>query len=877
MHTVFVSHSHQDNELCDAFVEALRARGVDAWYDRSDLQVGHLLSTEIQRELQARSVFILLATPASVASYWVETELGAYRELAAHDRTRVIIPIIIVACELPLLLRAYKWIDAVDVPLDTVVDQLAPTIGFPTQAELAAEERARAAAQAAEQRRQAEEERRAERQRVALELSQARERRRARLTADVAVVGLLTLALLILASLLLSLGFTVLPRAVGLAAGVLAVALVVAVGLVPPLRRGVAREWRDARRGLSPVLSVLLTLAVVATALFVTKPTTLLPPPPKHLGYDFSYTYHAPTHTGGSVTIGLALPQFTFAPPGLAGAGYYRFMGYQGLWQSCLAQLPDLTLQDGGWRPDLCTQVPTVANGGESLDGKTTTFHIDSRAVWSDGVAITADDFLFAQQLLADYNIFGEAPYTHMKLTEVDPWTVEIRWTTTYGYGDYLAALATLTPVPLHEFATGEFAGVYNPRTGNYNTTLAQHLIDTDIWNTVIPVDDGPFKLKSFDINHQAILIKNPRFFSNFFHSPALDQITFLAAAGDFQGIVPFCQLESDMITRYRQGGLDEVDQLQSTDLPQLGGIPTHQVITSPDEALQALAFNQRSVAPNAQANGGTSIFADNTVRQAFVEALDRCAAVRAVLGSLNCQNPNLVTDELTGPPATDYDPTFHLPTYNPTDAAALMERAGYPVVDGIRRYKDGQTPVQLKLVISDLSSELSKLALLMQQEYARNLGIGVTIVHIKPSDAGILGAPYYQGGILATGAFDLLLPATGYSPDPLGRVLAEGGGWNSAGIPSAQNPYGYNWYGLNDAQVIAQAERASETLDGPQRAAVYQALQRYIAGLLDIVPLYLDADISLVKPTLCNFKKWPDSGLNFWNMADWYVAPTCP
>jgi predicted ATPase len=167
--TVFVSHAHQDNALCDAFVAALRTRGVDVWYDRSDLQAGHLLSSAIQRELQARTAFILLATPASIASYWVETELGAFRELAAHDRTRVIIPVLMAPCELPLLLRAYKWIDAVGVPLETVIGQLAPTIGFPHRAEPSAAAHARQAAEAPEQRQHGE-----------LELGRARADRRAR-------------------------------------------------------------------------------------------------------------------------------------------------------------------------------------------------------------------------------------------------------------------------------------------------------------------------------------------------------------------------------------------------------------------------------------------------------------------------------------------------------------------------------------------------------------------------------------------------------------------------------------------------------------------------------------------------------------------------
>jgi hypothetical protein len=35
-------------------------------------------------------------------------------------------------------------------------------------------------------------------------------------------------------------------------------------------------------------------------------------------------------------------------------------------------------------------------------------------------------------------------------------------------------------------------------------------------------------------------------------------------------------------------------------------------------------------------------------------------------------------------------------------------------------------------------------------------------------------------------------------------------------------------------------------------------------------------ADVALVKPTLCNWKESPVAG-GFWNSADWYIASSCP
>ncbi|HET8905660.1 MAG TPA: helix-turn-helix domain-containing protein, partial [Ktedonobacterales bacterium] len=200
------------------------------------------------------------------------------------------------------------------------------------------------------------------------------------LRADLTAVALMSAMLLVVVGLLLPLVVPVFPWTIGLVAAGLAVLLLMAAALAQPIRKTLMSNWRDARKPVAAVTSALLCLAVVATTLFITKPPILIGPKP--LGYDFNYIYHAPTHRGGAVTVGLWFPLQTLAPivvSPLPSEGYY------GLWQSCLAQLPNVALGFASYRPDQCTQVPSVVNGGESVDGKTTIFHIDPRAVWSDG------------------------------------------------------------------------------------------------------------------------------------------------------------------------------------------------------------------------------------------------------------------------------------------------------------------------------------------------------------------------------------------------------------------------------------------------------------------------------------------------------------
>src|SRR5215469_1528338 len=122
---VFVSHAHADNELCDRYVAALRARGLDVWYDRTNMQDGHFLSAEIERELERRTAFVVLLTPTSIASYWGNLEVAAFRSLAAQDPSRLMLPVRIAECKVPLLMAGIKWVDAVSMDFDAAVDAMA--------------------------------------------------------------------------------------------------------------------------------------------------------------------------------------------------------------------------------------------------------------------------------------------------------------------------------------------------------------------------------------------------------------------------------------------------------------------------------------------------------------------------------------------------------------------------------------------------------------------------------------------------------------------------------------------------------------------------------------------------------------------------------
>ncbi|HEY7343459.1 MAG TPA: SUMF1/EgtB/PvdO family nonheme iron enzyme [Ktedonobacterales bacterium] len=127
-HTTFVSHAHADNALCDRYIVALRARGIDIWYDRDNAQNGHLLGSAIQDELKTRSAFVLLMTEASLNSFWVDLETQTFLGLLAQQRSRLLLPVRISSCTVPPMLNAFFWIDALAMPFEQAIDAIAAAL-----------------------------------------------------------------------------------------------------------------------------------------------------------------------------------------------------------------------------------------------------------------------------------------------------------------------------------------------------------------------------------------------------------------------------------------------------------------------------------------------------------------------------------------------------------------------------------------------------------------------------------------------------------------------------------------------------------------------------------------------------------------------------
>jgi hypothetical protein len=120
----FISHAHADNDLCDPYSTALAHLGIPHYYDRQNPQVGHSLSLALQQEIERAANLIVMVSPASLVSFWVNEEIDMFFSLMAKDRSRRLIPIKIAPCDLPPRLASRWWLDATTLSQDEVMAQL---------------------------------------------------------------------------------------------------------------------------------------------------------------------------------------------------------------------------------------------------------------------------------------------------------------------------------------------------------------------------------------------------------------------------------------------------------------------------------------------------------------------------------------------------------------------------------------------------------------------------------------------------------------------------------------------------------------------------------------------------------------------------------
>lgn len=106
MTKVFISYSRKDITFIEQLAADLKLASVDAWYDLSGLEGGSRWSREIEKAIKDSEYVIVVLSPNSVVSEWVEEEI-----LLARKLKRKIIPLLYKPCDIPLGFHTINFID----------------------------------------------------------------------------------------------------------------------------------------------------------------------------------------------------------------------------------------------------------------------------------------------------------------------------------------------------------------------------------------------------------------------------------------------------------------------------------------------------------------------------------------------------------------------------------------------------------------------------------------------------------------------------------------------------------------------------------------------------------------------------------------------
>ncbi|MGH9971814.1 MAG: TIR domain-containing protein [Pyrinomonadaceae bacterium] len=125
---VFLSHSSSDKPRVRELCLALQRLGLRVFLDEHQLQVGDSVYSSLSDALETSDYILFCISRASVASGWVEREVGGALATQIKSRRKKVLPVLLDDAPIPSLLSDLVWLDkALGSPTD-VAEQIQSAI-----------------------------------------------------------------------------------------------------------------------------------------------------------------------------------------------------------------------------------------------------------------------------------------------------------------------------------------------------------------------------------------------------------------------------------------------------------------------------------------------------------------------------------------------------------------------------------------------------------------------------------------------------------------------------------------------------------------------------------------------------------------------------
>lgn len=111
MAKIFISHSSLDKDFVRELSSDLIELGHKPWLDEWEIKVGECIVTKVEEGISNSDYIIIVLTPNSVASGWVEREWKTVYWSEIQFKKIMVLPVLLKECEIPTLLKTKKYAD----------------------------------------------------------------------------------------------------------------------------------------------------------------------------------------------------------------------------------------------------------------------------------------------------------------------------------------------------------------------------------------------------------------------------------------------------------------------------------------------------------------------------------------------------------------------------------------------------------------------------------------------------------------------------------------------------------------------------------------------------------------------------------------------
>jgi peptide/nickel transport system substrate-binding protein len=497
-------------------------------------------------------------------------------------------------------------------------------------------------------------------------------------------------------------------------------------------------------------------------------------------------------------------------------AGNSADLGYmlEGVLPSAFITQPNLTVK---MNSDLLTSATLTSSSPETV-----VYKINPKAVWSDGVPITADDFIYLWQHLngtnPKYDVASTTGYSSIKSVTGSDGGKTVTTVYSTPFSDWRSLFAS---------AGGNFL-----LPAHYMKTLPGD--DVAQWSTAltspkfITISGGPYIIQSYDQGKSLTEVPNPKWWGA---KPHLDKITYEIITDSDTQVQALQNGDVDMI--YPQPQLALVQKIQ--------GISNVTSGTSFGLTFEHLDFNEK-----------TPGLDDVKVRQAIAQATNIPQLLDATLKQFSPSSVPLGNRIWLNNQPQYVDNAGSYGKGDLTAEAALLTADGY-TKDASGYYAKAGKELSFRFSTTSGNALRATQGTIFQAQM-KTAGIKITIKNLAADD--------FFGTALPKGDFDIADFAWVGNPF---AVSSNSGIYSTKTGDSSEN---YDSY--SNPEVDKLFTTANSTFDETKVAAIGNQIDKILWQDMVTIPLYQKPTFIAVSKTYGNIVDNPSEDSPFWNVAQW-------